>query len=289
MGDGRLVEVADTNLFVEERGDGGLPILVLHGGPGLDHHMFGDYLDPLIEGGHYRLVLVDERGQGRSARDSDPSTWTMERMVADITDLAATLGMDRYVVLGHSFGSFLALQHAVDFPAAAAATVVSGGVPSARWLERVESELATFEPVELRDQVASSWAREASVNSDAEAAALWVDQLPFHFGDPRDARIGDYLSRISEARYSADVLRAFAVNEYGGIEVENRLGGVAQPVLVLSGRLDRTCSVEAGAEMARLLPDSEFVVFEQSGHLFFVEEQVRYVDTVRGFLDRRLG
>ncbi|MGH8996490.1 MAG: alpha/beta fold hydrolase [Acidimicrobiales bacterium] len=288
MSDGRLVEVADTRLFVEERGDGGVPILAFHGGPGLDHHMFGDYLDPLTDDRRYRLVLVDERAQGRSDRAAAPSTWTMARMVADITDVAASLGLDRYVVLGHSFGSFLALRHAVDFPGAAAATIVSGGVASARWLARVESELATFEPVELREQVASSWAREATVDSEADAAALFADQIPFHFGDPRDPRIADYSRRTPAARYSPDVLRAFANNGYGGIEVEDRLASVAQPVLVLSGRRDRTCSVEAGAEMAGLLPNAEFVVFEHSGHLFFVEEQDRFIEAVRGFLGRHI-
>ena len=48
---GRLVEVADTKLYVEERGEpSGFPLLVFHGGPGLDHTWFGDYLDPLTEG-----------------------------------------------------------------------------------------------------------------------------------------------------------------------------------------------------------------------------------------------
>ena len=48
---GRLAEVADTRLYVEERGArSGFPLLVFHGGPGLDHTEFGDYLDPLTEG-----------------------------------------------------------------------------------------------------------------------------------------------------------------------------------------------------------------------------------------------
>jgi pimeloyl-ACP methyl ester carboxylesterase len=56
---GRLVEVADTKLYVEERGEpSAFPLLVFHGGPGLDHTWFADYLDPLTEGGSYRLVLA---------------------------------------------------------------------------------------------------------------------------------------------------------------------------------------------------------------------------------------
>jgi proline iminopeptidase len=53
---GRLVDVGDTQLHVVERGEG-FPLLLLHGGPGLDHHEFADYLDPLAE--QDRLVLVD--------------------------------------------------------------------------------------------------------------------------------------------------------------------------------------------------------------------------------------
>jgi len=58
-----LVSVGDTRLYVAERG-AGYPLIVLHGGPGMDHHMFADYLDPLTD--RYRLILVDERSQGKS-------------------------------------------------------------------------------------------------------------------------------------------------------------------------------------------------------------------------------
>jgi proline iminopeptidase len=287
MGEGRLVGVAATRLFVCERGPaGGFPLMVLHGGPGLDHHMFGDYLDPLVTGGRYRLILVDERAQGGSDRAAPADTWTIGRMAADVSDLALALELPAYAVLGHSFGAFLALQHAVDFPGAAAATVVSAGLASARWLARVADELAAFEPVELREQVRSSWEREASARSQEDLAAVMADQLPFHFHDPRDPRIGDYLRRTAGARYSPDVLRAFATEDYGGMEVEDRLAAIRQPVLVLAGRHDRTCSAEAAQDMARRLPNAELAIFEDSAHMPFVEEQERYIATVRAFLDR---
>jgi proline iminopeptidase len=289
MGQGQLIEVADTKLFVEERGAAeGFPVLVLHGGPGLDHYMFGDYLDPLTADSRYRLVLIDERSQGRSDRSTAPHTWTIERMAADITSLAGSLGLSSYAVLGHSFGAFLALQHAVDFPGAAKATIVSAGVASARLLARVEDEIAAFEPVELREQVASSWAREATAQTEDETRTIWIDQLPFHFWDPGDPRIDDYALRTAQARYAPDVLRQFATSDYGGIEVEDRLPTVPQPVLVLSGRHDRTCSVDAGEDMAKRLPRAEFVVFEDSAHMFFVEEQERCVTTLGDFLAKHL-
>lgn len=282
---GRLIPVHDTELFIAERGpEDGLPLIVLHGGPGLDHVEFADYLDPLAD--TYRLVLVDQRAQGRSRRDADPGTWTLQQMASDVSAVAAAIGAERYAVLGHSYGAFVALQHLADAPGASVATVVSGGVPASRFLEAVEQELARFEPESLRTQVTESWAREATVQTEQECAQLLLDQLPFHFRDPFDPRIADYARRTAAARYAPEVLRHASL-EGGGlvIEVEDRLPHVPQPVLVTTGRHDRTCRVDASERIAELIPGSQLRIFEQSGHMTFVEEPEEYLRVVRAFLD----
>jgi proline iminopeptidase len=282
VGDGRHIAIGDTRLYVVERGTG-YPILVLHGGPGDDHHEFGDYLDLL--GDRFRLLLVDQRSQGRS--DMTPAaTWTLERMARDVSDLARSLGLDRYAVLGHSYGAFVALQHAVDFPGEAAQTIVSSGIPSARFLATVGENLRSFEPVELREQVAESWARESSVQTQEDFASLMHDQMPFHFADPCDLRIGEYHARTAGTVYAPHMLQHFAQQAYGGIEAEDRLGAITQPLLVLAGRYDRTCSVAASEAIAAGAPHAELVVFEHSGHMTFVEENERYLALVRDFLVR---
>jgi proline iminopeptidase len=279
-----LVDVGDTRLHVTERGTGDLPLVVLHGGPGLDHTMFGSYLDAL--GDRCRLLLVDERGTGRS-EPAPPATWGLDRHAADVEAMARSLGLERYAVLGHSYGAFIALQHAVDFAGRPAATIVSSGIPDARFLAHVEAELAAFEPVELREQVQRSWAREAEARTQDDVASLLADQLPFHFADPRDPRIDELRAALADAVYGPDVLRAAATGDYGAIAVEGRLGGVSHPVLVLAGRHDRTCPVPANEAMAAGLPDAELVVFEHSGHMAYVEENDAYVAAVRDFLARR--
>jgi len=289
---GRLVEVADTKLYVEERGrPSAFPVLVFHGGPGLDHTSFGDYLDPLTEGGSYRLVLVDERACGRSDRTAPRETWTLARMAQDVSDLAASLGVsDGYATLGHSYGAFVVLQHAVGHPGEPRGTIVSAGIAAARWLDEVDRQLAAFEPAELREQVTSSWARETQVQTEDGVAALMDEQFPFHFREPRGAALEEYLRRTAGlARYAPNVIRHFAAQAYGGIYVEDRLGEVTHPVLVLAGRHDRTCAVGAAEDMAQRLPDAELVVFEDSAHMMFAEEQDRYLAAVRRFLDRVTG
>lgn len=282
--EGRLVPAGDTRLFVVERGDGPLPLFILHGGPGLDHSMFGTHLDRL--GDVCRLLFVDQRSQGRSEH-ADPDTWTLERMAADIDALAQSLELDRYAVLGHSFGAFVTLQHAVDFSGRPAASIVSAGVPAASFLECVERNLASFEPVELRDQVTSSWAREADAQTQEDCRSILSDQFPFHFRDPRDPRIEAARADLAHAVFAPDVLRAAAQEDYGAIDVLDRLGTVTHPVLVLAGRHDRTCSVQAAEAMAGGIPGAELVVFEDSGHMMFVEEQDAYLHAVRDFLARR--
>ena len=84
---GELVRIDDTSLFVETRGDGD-PLILLHGGPGLDHHEFADYLDPLAD--EFRLLFVDLRACGRS-EPCPPGTWTLERHAQDVIMLARAL------------------------------------------------------------------------------------------------------------------------------------------------------------------------------------------------------
>jgi proline iminopeptidase len=243
--------------------------------------MWGDYLDALAD--EFRLVLVDQRAQGRSA-PAPRETWTFAQMASDVSRLAEAMELNRYAVLGHSFGGMVALQHAVDHPGAAAATIVSNVVPSARYLKpHVEASIATFEPVELRQRILGAWAAEAQVATPQDLEALWRAMMPFQFRDPFDPRMAEFMSRGAGVVYAPAMVRAFADFP---IEVEERLSTVTQPVLVIAGRHDRTCSLPAAEAIAGGVPDGELVVLENSAHMTFVEESERFVAAVRSFVSR---
>ena len=282
----QLLNVGDTHLFADVRGPEHLPpLIVLHGGPGLDHHEFADYLDPLTD--TVRLVLLDMRAQGESDREAPEDTWTLEQMALDVGAVARALGAQRYAVFGHSYGAFVALQQAVNEPGAAAASIVCCGVPSSRYLDDIPAKLETFLPLHLREQVRASWASEASVKTEADFARIMDEQLPWHFGNPEDPRIPEY-ARRSAGRYTPDVLRKFSAAGYGGIEVQAALGSVTSPVLVLAGRHDRTCPPEASQATAAGVPGAALHIFEESGHMPFVEQPEEFLAVVRSFLVRAL-
>ena len=114
--------------------------------------------------------------------------------------------------------------------------------------------------------------------------------MPFHFQEPRGAAFGEHLRRTAGLdRYRPDIIGHSAVRNCGGVDVEDRLAGVSHPVLVLPGRYDRACVIGASLDIARRLPDAELVVFENSVHTVFAEEQDRYLAAVRQFLDRISG
>src|SRR5918912_3231580 len=148
-------------MFVEEVGSG-FPLIVLHGGPGLDHTNFRPWLDPL--GDDFGLLYVDERGQGRSER-VDPKTLSLEVFARDVDLLAEALGLERFALLGHSFGAIVTTWHATEVGTAAAYVISGGGDASEPLLADVPASLEAMG--ERGVAIAESWEREQSVATEA--------------------------------------------------------------------------------------------------------------------------
>ena len=88
-------------------------VLLLHGGPGFDHSMFKPAFAPLADVA--QLVLLDHRGNGRSD-NGDPALWTLDQWGDDLRAFCDALGIESPVVLGYSFGGFVAQSYAIRHP-----------------------------------------------------------------------------------------------------------------------------------------------------------------------------
>ncbi|TMK95481.1 MAG: alpha/beta fold hydrolase [Actinobacteria bacterium] len=264
-------------MFVEELGDG-LPVIVLHGGPGLDHSMFRPWLDPLAD--EFRLLYVDERGQGRSDR-VDPATLSLDVFARDVDLLAEALGVGRFALLGHSFGAIVTTWHATNVGTAAAYVISGGADESAAMLADVEASLEAMG--ERGRPIADSWDQEQHVRTDDELAELMRVQMPFHFAGEVPPGYGE------ETVYSPDVLRHFSSAGYGDFDYRPQLGAVHRPTLVVVGERDRTTTVRAARVLHEGIEDSRLVVVPGVGHMSFVEDPERYLDAVRTFLRAASG
>jgi proline-specific peptidase len=276
------VTIDGARIFYHPVGsEGNYPLVVLHGGPGLDHTLMHPWLDDLSD--TFRLFYVDERGQGRSQR-VDPSTLSLERFAADVTLLAQALGLERYALLGHSFGAFIALTHAIE-QKDATHYIISGGTASfTKTAPELHENLAAFEPVELRDQVIRSWAMEPTVASQEEAGQILAMQMPFHFSSVESEGYRRHVAAGDTTVYAPEVLAHFARNEYS-IELEDRLREVDKPTLVMTGEYDRTCTPRAAREMADGIRGAELFIVAGAGHMSFMEEPALFCDTVRSFFN----
>jgi proline iminopeptidase len=268
-----LVTLADGyNLNVEELGSG-FPLIVLHGGPGLDHSMFRPYLDEL--GDEFRLLYVDERGQGKSER-VDPPTLSLAVFARDVDQLAEALDLGAFALLGHSFGAIITTYHATEFGTAAAYVISGGGDTSDALESDVETSLAALG--DDGETIKSSWEAEKTVETEEQLKELLRDQMPFHFhGEPPPGYAEETLG-------SPEVLRYFANIGYGAFDYVPKLKDVAKPTLVIVGAHDRTTTPRAARVLHEGIPNSELVVLPDAGHMSFVEQTQPYLHAVRNFL-----
>jgi proline iminopeptidase len=279
-GSARVVVLEDgASLNVVEVGSGH-PLILLHGGPGLDHHELHPWLDPL-SGAGLRLIYVDMRGQGLSER-VDPSTLSIQVFAQDVDRLARALELEEFSLFGHSFGAIVSLSHALERGSAYSYVISSGAASSEALMADVEREIERFEPAAMRDQIRRSWAAEATVTSATEAREVAESQMPFHFWEMGDA----YRTFVEkdETVYSPEVLAHFAADGFGGFEWVDHLRWVSKPMLVIAGRFDRTCTVARSEEIHAEVAGSRLVVIEKAAHMTFVEQPRAFMDAVRSWL-----
>jgi proline-specific peptidase len=107
---------------------GRLPLLLLHGGPGIP----SDYLEPLEDfaAAGRRVIRYDQIGCGRSDQPNDPTLMTVETFVAEINAVRAAFGLERLHILGQSWGGMLAMEYALTKPAGLAGLVISDSLPA---------------------------------------------------------------------------------------------------------------------------------------------------------------
>jgi proline iminopeptidase len=269
------IELSDgVSLFVHEVGDG-FPVIVLHGGPGLDHTHMSPALDAL--GDEFRLLYVDERGQGRSER-VDPESLSLDVFANDVDLLADALGLDEFALLGHSFGAIVATSHAIENGTAAGYVISGGGDSSDQLLLDVEASLEAMG--EGADAIADSWEQEKTVETEDELKRLLDTQMPFHFH-------GDVPPELNERMVgSPEVLRHFANQGYGNFDYVPQLGRISKPTLVIVGEYDRTTTPRASRVLHEGIPASELAIVPEAGHMSFVEQPEAYLGPVRHFLRR---
>lgn len=262
-----------TTLFYTTVGDGH-PCLVMHGGLGLDHHYLRPGLDPLAD--TLKLVYFDHRGNGSSGRPPR-DTLTHEQLCDDAAALATHLGIDRFALLGFSYGGFLALEFALRHPERLSHLLLMGTAPAFGYGERVRAH--ALRKGASAAMLAALEAETPATDGDLRRQLETIWPLYFRRYRPAYARLLDDVVFSVQGQPAAAVTRAY--------DVTNRLGEIRVPTLILAGRDDFVCPPDQAEILARGIPGAELRIFEESGHMPFVEEPEATLHAIRGWWERQ--
>lgn len=246
-------------LFYEDTGQG-RPLLLLHGLTS-NHQMFYREIGYLKD--KFRIIALDSRGHGESDR---PDDFTLDDHIADTLALLDHLELDSVYVLGISMGSYIAQGIAIRQPARVeklilAATKSHGSQSSmAEMFDRYEEQLK-----------GKSIAEKLAVSS----------QLIFHDQDAVNA----WQKRIAQnSRMLTYDQQAAAAGALKNFDFRGDLKKITAETLVISGKYDGLNPPEKGRETAVLIPDADYMEFQDSGHAPNVEQDRLFLGVVEKFL-----
>lgn len=260
----------------------GTPLLIINGGPGLDSAGFEAVAKTIAAQG-YQTILFDQRGTGKSKLASiDAESIQLALMVQDIEQLRQQLHIDKWVVLGHSFGGMLGAAYAAKYPQHISKLIFSssGGLD-----------------LQFRDQIAERLLNNLSLQ---EQIRLQMYQLRQRSGDDSDST-RDILAQLRARAYVVDKSKAplvaarlkvvdlkinqlvFADLEKNHFDLKTQFKQFSAPVLVLQGEND-IISTETAQTIAGSFSKAELVLLPQCAHYGWLDQPDLYYNAVFRFL-----
>jgi proline iminopeptidase len=276
---GMTFQTADgVSLWYEVHGSGAdTPLVVANGGPGFDHAYLhcSTCWDDLAK--TRRVVLYDQRGNGRSSDLKPGQPCGLAEQIADLEALRAHLGAEKIDLLGHSWGGYLVMAYAARHPERIRHLVI---VDSAA--PKIQDTVFLFKNIFPEKQAQTDAVAFATELGDpkgiAQDLSIYLSML-FYTSEARDAM----LARASTLDYSQAVNRA-VWGDLQRFDLNPELPKFRFPTLVITGRYDFNVAPSVAWGIHRAIQGSELAIFEKSGHLPFCEETAAFVSRVEAFL-----
>lgn len=270
-------------LYIEECGNpDGIPILFVHGGPGRGCTSFDRrFFDP----GVYRIILFDQRGSGNSTPHASLENNTTPILVQDIERIRTELGIDRWFLLGGSWGSTLSLAYAETHPERVRGMILRGVFlcrkrdlhwfyqegTSRLFPDYWEDFLAPVPEAERGDMIRAYHRMLTSSNelermAAAKAWATWEGRTATlrtnqafvdSFAEPHRALS---LARLEAHFFINDTF----MEEDQLVRNAHRLAGI--PGIIVHGRYDVICPLDNAFDLQRAWPDAELRIIRDAGH-----------------------
>ncbi len=285
---GQFAVVNGHRLWYRIAGQGS-PLLLIPGGPGSSHSYYYPSMERLADS--CRVIYFDGFGRGRSDRAKDPREYSLSGDIEDVEGLRKALGLGPIAVYGHSYGGVVAQGYALRYPGSVSKVILANTCHSAEMWQ--EGSNANWNR-EVQNQYPEVWdelqrLRAKGVPSSDPAyqeVQGRVSLALLYFYDASKAHV-DVETNFEVFRQIAGPDAGFALGgDLASMDYRPRLREIQVPVLVIAGRFDRVGIPRYTVQFQTLLPRAQFVMFERSGHMPFLEEPELHDATVRAFLGK---
>jgi len=263
-------------------------VVMIHGGLGFDHGYLRTSMDLMsIE---FNLIYWDMRGQGRSESVSN-DTITLEQCADDAKALCDYLGIKKAFFLGHSAGGFVAQLVALRHPEVVLGLVLCDTSAGRKFSqeERREAGVRTLQdraPTEVVE-IANKLFKPESLDEMMDKKRIAAHQEFLLKVGPYYLAPGHEDMFVPAMRYTTPTTRVmdhFVAHILPNYDISERIKNIIVPTLVIAGVFDWVCTPLASRFIAEQIPYAKFVLFENSGHMPFIEEPERFNDLVVNFI-----
>ena len=287
----RRIDIGGCELYLEEEGKG-TPIVLLHGGPGSTHYEFHPVFDRAAP--FARTIYYDQRGCGLSDYQPGPG-YSVAQAATDLDNLRERLGIRRWVVLGHSYGGFLAQYYTTLYPERVSGLVLVCASPGLHDPALFGSRQRDFIAPDERDAM-------RRVNEEIRERAKeegWTDERRIATAVYNSHINGDwkrqsyYRPSMEEFAQTAlygwkndiknDFNRVMSSSE-NTVDLKGAFENCPIPTLIIESVWDLTWNESKAFILAKNHPGAEMAVFTKSGHAPFKDEPELFFRTLEEFL-----
>ena len=271
------VRIDDINIYYQVVGDltNNKPCLIfLHGGAGMaDHSIYVSFWSRLSE--QVNVIFVDQRGCGRSDR-GDPRKWNIEQHGKDVFLLCETLGIEKPIVAGVSWGGYVAISYAIQYPDHPMGLILCNTEAKVSPAARYEAFLrvANAEAANAVAAFDSNW----NAETNAEYFRLC---LPFY------AKRAYTPEELAGCIRNPDLWAKYMLEEHAKFDFIPDLPKIHCPVLHLAGDNDPVHPVASAIETAEHIGQScELIIIKNTGDPVYRDQPDETFDVMSGFIDK---
>jgi len=262
----------------------GIPLLLIHGGPGASHH----YLEPIADLAAERpVIFYDQLGCGNSDNPNDTSLWTRERFVVELQQVIHALDLGKVHLLGQSWGTSLAVEYVLTKQSHGVESLILSGplLSASRWIEDQKAYIEEL-PEDVKKAILQGEESGAYDSDEYQKAMMLFYQKHLCRLEEWPQYLNTAFAKLNLSQYEymwgpSEFTITGTLKNYERVD---QLHKITMPTLFTCGEYDEATPATTRYYQQNL-PGSQLHIFKNASHEHHIEKREEYLSVVRKFLN----